>query len=985
MAPGTTTRELGEKVDGIMACNEKPDSPNLETTSTENRQDEQNLEAQNERQRYSLRRRFNPLRLQKIPDIPEERPISREYGASILSRIFFLWVIPFMKVGNSCFELGMHVILTSIIQTGYLRELEVQDIPKVNPSRSVDVLVDQVDAAMQRRRARGSKRLLLGSIYDTFKKELWIGAVCQILSYVIIVVAPYLVRKMVAYAMEAEESQQSGRPGPRIGQGMGYAVGLFCMQELQSLTAGYSSYMACIVGSQVKAVLISNIFSKAMKLSARAKTGTSTPVDESNPKTQVEAGNDGWDNGRIIALMGINASQVDQGFGFLPLFVAVFPCMIIGLVILLVNIGYSALAGYALLIIGLGTLLMAVRQLIYVRLDINKVTDERVSLTQEILLNVRSVKFFGWESSFLARLQASRKHEIHFLNRFFRIQLVVISAIVSVPGLASMLAFITYASTGHQLLPDRIFASLAVFNALRVPLSGFNMCTTKVTDGWASLKRLEDFFMAEEREEKIQWDFSMEDAIEMRDASFTWERALASSQEDSDNPMRAAPSSQAPDTSSTCSRNGPAPEVPFAVMDVTLNVRRGELLAVIGPVGSGKSSLLGALAGDMRLTAGEVRMGTTRAFCPQYAWIQNTSVRNNILFGTEYDEERYNAVVDACALRYDLAILPRGDQTEIGERGITISGGQKQRLNIARAIYSNSGLILMDDPLSAVDAHVGRHIMDNAICGLLKDQCCILATHQLHVLSRCDRIAVIDKGRIHAIGTFDDLMHTNSLFQGLMHSAPQQQATNMESSNGQPGHGKQNDHPSDKAQREQPATALMQQEERSTTSPGWEIWARYLSASGTFLNLPIMIILISLCVGSTIVSGIWLSYWSSNTFPNLSLGEYMATYACLTVSQGITLYMQAVHIKSAAARASRTMFQQAIHRVLRAPVAFFDTTPLGRLTNRFSQDIQVTDTEVGDSLRIFAFAAAQIIGVMVLVSAFYHYVSHSTFYLDGDF
>ena len=108
MAPGTTTRELGEKVDGIMACNEKPDSPNLETTSTENRQDEQNLEAQNGRQRYSLRRRFNPLRLQKIPDIPEERPISREYGASILSRIFFLWVIPFMKVGNRCFGRGMH-------------------------------------------------------------------------------------------------------------------------------------------------------------------------------------------------------------------------------------------------------------------------------------------------------------------------------------------------------------------------------------------------------------------------------------------------------------------------------------------------------------------------------------------------------------------------------------------------------------------------------------------------------------------------------------------------------------------------------------------------------------------------------------------------------------------------------------------------------------------------------------------------------------
>ena len=292
----------------------------------------------------------------------------------------------------------------------------------------------------------------------------------------------------------------------------------------------------------------------------------------------------------------------------------------------------------------------------------------------------------------------------------------------------------------------------------------------------------------------------------------------------------------------------------------------------------------------------------------------------------------------------------------------------------------------MDDPLSAVDAHVGRHIMDNAICGLLKDQCCILATHQLHVLSRCDRIVVMDRGRIQAIGTFDDLINTNSLFQGLMLSAPQQQASNMEESeSGQGDHGKQNDYPSDKTPREKPAAALMQQEERSTASPGWEIWARYLSASATFLNLPIMLILVSLSTGSTIVSGIRLSFWSSNTFPSLSLGEYMATYACLTVSQGITLYIQAVHIKSAAAHASRTMFQQAIHRVLRAPVAFFDTTPLGRLTNRFSQDVQVTDTEVGDSLRMFLFGAGQLLGIMVLVSAFYHYLSHSTFHLDGDF
>ncbi|KAK3104315.1 ATP-binding cassette transporter yor1, partial [Teratosphaeriaceae sp. CCFEE 6253] len=179
---------------------------------------------------------------------------------------------------------------------------------------------------------------------------------------------------------------------------------------------------------------------------------------------------------------------------------------------------------------------------------------------------------------------------------------------------------------------------------------------------------------------------------------------------------------------------------PFHIRDINLDVGRNELIAVIGSVGSGKSSLLGALAGDMRRTTGSMALGASRAFCPQYAWIQNATVKQNIVFGKDFDRRWYDEVIDACALRPDLEMLPSGDLTEIGERGITVSGGQKQRLNIARAIYFNADIVLMDDPLSAVDAHVGRHIMDNAICGLMRDKCRVLATHQLHVLHRVDRI-----------------------------------------------------------------------------------------------------------------------------------------------------------------------------------------------------------------------------------------------------
>jgi ATP-binding cassette subfamily C (CFTR/MRP) protein 1 len=278
-------------------------------------------------------------------------------------------------------------------------------------------------------------------------------------------------------------------------------------------------------------------------------------------------------------------------------------------------------------------------------------------------------------------------------------------------------------------------------------------------------------------------------------------------------------------------------EKPFAMQGIDLTFGRNELVAIIGTVGSGKSSLLAALAGDMRKTSGEVVIGASRAFCPQYAWIQNATVRENIVFGKDFDQQWYDEVIDACALRADLDMLPAGDKTEIGERGITVSGGQKQRMNIARAIYFNADIILMDDPLSAVDAHVGRHIMDNAICGLLKDKCRILATHQLHVLNRCDRIIWVEEGRVQAVDTFDALMSQNEGFQQLMKSTKKEEERDEEEEEEDADEvaaevmdGKKEAKKT--AKRQKKAVALMQVEERATKSVSWGVWIAYIKAGG---------------------------------------------------------------------------------------------------------------------------------------------------------
>jgi energy-coupling factor transporter ATP-binding protein EcfA2 len=238
---------------------------------------------------------------------------------------------------------------------------------------------------------------------------------------------------------------------------------------------------------------------------------------------------------------------------------------------------------------------------------------------------------------------------------------------------------------------------------------------------------------------------------------------------------------------------------------------------------------------------------------------------------------RYTRVVDACALQPDLEMLPQGDATEIGERGITVSGGQKQRLNIARAIYFDADLILMDDPLSAVDAHVGRHIFDNAIMSLMKDKARILATHQLWVLNRCDRIIWMEEGRIQAIDTFDNLMKNHPGFQLLM------ETTAVGEKHGKEDHVNDDEIESEKKtqKKKRKGAALMQAEERAVKSVPWSVYVDYLRASGSLLNGPIVLLLLIMSQGANIATSLWLSWWSSDrTYPltfNLYSGKLTNT------------------------------------------------------------------------------------------------------------
>ncbi|KAG6133513.1 hypothetical protein E4U38_002770 [Claviceps purpurea] len=956
----------------------------------------------------------NPLRWGRIPPVPEERIVSREHDAGFFSKLTFQWMTPLMT-------------------TGYKRPLAQGDIWHVNPNRAVEPLTHKVQESFRRRVKNGDKNPLFWSLLETFKFEFWLGGLCALLNSILQVVSPFTLRFLIQFAVDAYAANANGTPAPPMKNGIGLALGVTAMQLLQAFCVSHYIFRGMMMGGQSRAVLIAFIYEKAMVLSGRAKAGDTKSLtmpgadseqandDEKTGKTskkknkknkkgkkdKLEKDGLGWANGRIVNLMSVDTYRIDQACALFHMTWSSPIAVIITLVLLLVNLTYSALAGFALLILGVPAITKAMQSLFRRRKAINKITDQRVSLTQEILQSVRFVKYFGWEKAFIARLGEFRAKEIHSIQVLLAIRNAINAVSMSMPIFASMVSFIVYSVTSHGLGPAEVFSSLALFNALRLPLNLLPLVLGQVTDAWSSMKRIEEFLMQEEQEEDVIHKPDGEYAVETIQADFTWERTPTQNSEKGEPPGSAAGrkgSKNAKDVSPSAAsaaqtladRERAQSEAstanveedkedtastlveerePFQLHDINFKIKRDELIAVIGTVGSGKSSLLAALAGDMRKTNGDVVYGASRAFCPQYAWIQNTTLQNNITFGKEMDRDLYREVVRACALEADVDMLPNGDQTEIGERGITISGGQKQRLNIARAIYFDADIVLMDDPLSAVDAHVGRHIFDNAILGLLKDKCRILATHQLWVLSRCDRIIWMDGGKIQAIDTFENLMREHTGFQVLMETTAIEEK-GADKSDGEEEEREEALQPVDladerkKRRANKKGAALMQQEEKAQASVPWSVYGAYIRASGSIFNAPLVLAILIISQGANLATGLWLSWWTSDKF-GYSTGMYIGIYAALGAIQALLMFLFSVTLSVLGTKSSKVMLRDAVHRVLRAPMSFFDTTPLGRITNRFSQDVDVTDNNLADAIRIFFLTVAMVIAIFALIIAYF--------------
>ncbi|CAL1716557.1 unnamed protein product [Somion occarium] len=876
--------------------------------------------------------------------------------------------------------------ITYILALGYARPLEASDLYKLQDKRSAKIIGDKITASFAARVEKANEynaRLASGKIKpgwraiwwtlqgkrverekhwrekagkkrpslvlamnDSVKFWFWSAFFLKLIGDVTTILTPLVVKTLIVFATVSYNAHLAGQQAPPIGKGIGLAIGLFAMQVFSSMCQHHFFYRSTTTGVLLRGGLITAIYDRSLKLTTRARTTLT--------------------NGKLVNHISTDVSRIDFCCGFFHLSLIAPVQMAICLILLLLNLGPSALAGFAFFVLGTPAQTIVMKRLTGFRQKSMAWTDKRAKLLQELLGGMKIIKFFAWEVPYLKRIADYRSHEIKYIRSLLMLRSANNAVAVSLPVLASVLSFVAYSLSGHSLDPANIFSSLTLFQLLRLPLMLLPMSFSSIADAQNAVKRLHDVFEAETLIETKSIDEDMKDAVIIEHGEFTWDspppQALSTKKKG------LLGGTKTPKRQSTSTPNAGSEMKVFSMKDVNLTIPEGQLTAIVGPVGTGKTSLLEAMIGEMRKVAGTVKFKGTVAYCPQSAWIQNATVRENICFGRAFDEDRYwKAVKDAC-LETDLEMLPNGDLTEVGERGISLSGGQKQRINICRAIYVNADILIFDDPLSALDAHVGRSVFNNVFLNAAAGKTRILVTHALHFLPQVDYIYTVLDGKIAERGTYQELITNEGAFARFI-----REFGSKEEKEDKEEEAIEDVAVSDEKQvtkKEKPGGAappLMQAEERNTGAVPGYIYKEYLKAGNGTLILPLLLLSIVFLQGVQVMSSYWLVYWQELKWDEPA-GFYMGIYAGLGVAQAGGFAIMGTLFSFLTYFASRQLHKDAIKRVMHAPMSFFETTPLGRIMNRFSKDIDTVDNMLGDSLRMFMNTFSNILGAAILIA-----------------
>ena len=616
--------------------------------------------------------------------------------------------------------------------------------------------------------------------------------------------------------------------------------------------------------------------------------------------------------------------------------------------------------------------------------ECTQTTIERVHLTSEILTAIKLIKFYAWEVPFEKSINKIREKELRLFKSTLFVSAVNYTIVFCVPVLSTLLSIVAYEVMRQNIDPVRGFTILSLYNTMRYPLLMLPSAVNAFSDALMSLEKLDAFFNEEEADTlRISESSSSDDAIKCKKAVLYWDK-----------------------------------EDDFRLKLDNLEIKKGSLVAVVGSVGGGKSSLLAAILNQMKTEEGELIVTQSCTYVSQEAWLLNQSVRENILFGSPYDEKRYKSVINACALSTDIEMMEHGDMTNVGERGTNLSGGQRQRLSLARGVYTNSEIILLDDPMSAVDQKVGQQMLTNCIQGVLANRTVVLVTNQLHFLEQVDHVIVMNNGEIAQQGKYEDLMAVDGIFKQMIDDIPDLELPEpvVQESVDSDDEDELKDNIFLQVPRPNMQSMTMQMNELSVLNKMSRMeyhtyhatnWAKevernqlsilsmtyfdepledltpaksekpakhvgplnfYMRVGAGILAFAVLVTFFFLVHAIRVLSDVFLSFWVRANPPfDFSRTLYPVIYGVLTAAFTLGVLLRGIWFSKTVLRKSKLLFANMFKHVLYARMGFFDKTPLGKILNAFASHMLAIDEQLPDALSQTLQYIPLIVGTVVLL------------------